>query len=176
MAGEEGFNIIPENMPEPASGTALVQPGVMTPEMIAQVLDREDDIKAWLKAVRDYATNMLHSGNPTAIPGWKLVASTKQGNREWADEKAADTLLANKLSANVRWVKHLISPAQAEKLIEKEARNPIFDARWNALIHRSAPKGKTLVKADDEREPATIQAELEFTEVIIDDAEGMDLL
>jgi hypothetical protein len=173
IAGEEGFNILPETTPAPVSGTGMPQPGVMSPDMIAKVLESEDDIKAWLKSVRDYATNLLQSGDPNAIPGWKLVESTKQGNREWANEKAADTLLANKLPANVRWVKQLISPAQAEKLIAKEDRNPIFDARWNALIHRSAPKGKTLVQTTDPREPATVQAELEFTEV---PSEGLDML
>lgn len=136
IAGEEGFNILPAAAPRAVSGDTMPHPGVMSPEMIAAVLDKEDDIKAWLKSVKDYATNKLKSGDPNAIPGWKLVDSTKQGNREWKDEKAADTLLANKLPANVRWTKQLISPAQAEKLISKDERNPIFDARWNALIHR----------------------------------------
>jgi len=172
IAGEEGFNILPATPPRQVSGTAMPQPAVMSPEMIAAVLDREDDIKAWLKSVRDYATNLLQSGDPNAIPGWKLVESTKQGNREWVDEKAADTLLANKLPANVRWSKQLISPAQAEKLIPKSERNAIFDARWDKLIHRAAPKGKTLVPAMDPREPATIQAELEFD--VIETVEDID--
>jgi len=173
IAGEEGFNILPSAAPVQVSGNRMPQPAVMSPDVIAAVLDREDDIKSWLKSVKDYAINMLQSGNPNAIPGWKLVDSTKQGNREWVDEKAADTLLANKLPANVRWNKQLISPAQAEKLIPKDDRNPIFDARWNALIHRAAPKGKTLVPAMDPREPATIQAELEFE--VVEDTDNLDL-
>ena len=103
--------------------------------------------------------------------------TTRQGNRTWVDEAAADKLLANKLPSNVRWQRKLISPSQAEKLISKDDRNPIFDSRWEKLIHRAAPSGKTMVPDSDPRCSLAVQPELELNDLTAEtDDAGMDLL
>lgn len=164
---EEALAVHPEQIAWP-------DPVTLTPERIAKILHHADDIVGYIGKVREYAKGILNSGDPSRIPGWKLVQG-QAGKRQWVDEKAAETLLSGKLTKAQRTKAHLISPAQAEKLIPKAERNPQFDARWNKLVVRPPASGKVLVPITDDRETITVQAFLEFDnldEVI----EGSNLL
>lgn len=76
----------------------------------------------------------------------------RPGNRAWADESAADTFLTGqKISADDRYKKKLISPTEAEKLLKDKLKKVKRTAtRFETLVTRSAPK-KVLALADDKR-------------------------
>lgn len=63
-----------------------VQPEVMTPEQLGQVLHRLPEIKAWCTAVEAHALELAY-GQGTSVPGWKVVLSG--GRRGITDDAAA---------------------------------------------------------------------------------------
>ena len=79
------------------------------------------------------------------IPGWKLVAKRKI--RKWAqgDGDTAVKLISLGLSSTDAWKQTLVSPAQAEKLLDKEQRDKL-----DGLVEAKS-SGTTLVAADDPR-------------------------
>lgn len=156
--GEDDFSILGDDEPE------LPDVSVLSPEELSALLNRSDRVARvlkWLDTLKDYAKAALHAGKANLIPGWKLV-NGKAGHRFWTDEKAADTLLANYLPATQRkTAPKLVSPAQAEELLKGVETSTAFKTRWNKIVSQKTG-GLVLAPADDERESATIQAELEF--------------
>lgn len=157
-----------------AGGIEWPDPGAISPEDVARILEHADDIIGHVNKVRGYAANLLAS-DPAAIPGWKTV-SGQPGKRQWRDEKAAETLLSNRLTVQQRRKSSLISPAQAEKLIKKADRNPQFNARWDKLVFRPPASGKVLVPMGDERASIAVQGELEFENLDAPQPGDLDLL
>lgn len=84
-------------------------------------LSRVQAIRDWCSAVEEAAHSTLLSGG--TVPGYKLVLG-RQGDRKWADEKAAETTLISHGASRsaIFTAPKLRSPAQVEKLIPKEAR------------------------------------------------------
>ena len=79
------------------------------PERIAKMLAAADTVEAWIKAVREYATELARRGG---VPGMKLVA--RLSNRKWKDDAAAARALA--AAGADPWTEpKVVSPAQAEK-------------------------------------------------------------
>lgn len=97
----------------------------------------------------------------------------RPGNRKWTDESAADQFLANqKISADVRYCKSLVSPTEAEKLLKDKLKNVKRTAtRFDELVTRSEPR-KVLALADDKR-PA-VEAAVDMLKVL-DDAEEFEV-
>ena len=84
------------------------------------------------------------------VPGYKLVEG-RAGSRKWTDESKAEKLLkAWKVPADFRYVKSLISPTQAEKLLKLKT---LTDEQWAELCgYVSREPGKpTVVPASDKR-------------------------
>ena len=105
-------------------------------------------IEKWADTMRETAVSELTAGRD--IPGWKLVAG-REGNRKWADEKAAEKLLTSwKLSTTDRYVKKLVSPTGAEKLQKSGKLTPEQWAELLPMITREAAK-PALAPADDKR-------------------------
>lgn len=115
---------------------------------LAWLLGKVDLISSWVKAVEKYALEALTAG--VDVPGFKLVQG-KAGNRKWTDESKAEKLLkAWKVPADFRYVKSLISPTQAEKLLKLKT---LTDEQWDELCgYVSREPGKpTVVPASDKR-------------------------
>lgn len=111
-------------------------------------------IRDWLNALEARAHSEIERGGE--VPGWKLVAG--RSLRKWADEdKAASALARAKVRASERFVKKLISPAQAEKMLGKA--HPVL------TDHVVKPEGRpTLAPADDKRPALVCDPTADFTE------------
>ena len=101
-----------------------------------------------ITALLDDVEEFLRSTLP---PGVKLVQG-REGNRAWADEAAAEKLLATKLKLDERTTRKLISPTQAQELLENFLDNEKFAAKFNALIVR--PEGKPTLALESDKRPA----------------------
>ena len=117
-------------------------------QQLAYILDRIGLIKSWMGEVEAAAHAALMEGRE--VPGYKLVEG-RAGSRKWTDEAKAEKLLkAWKVPADFRYVKSLISPTQAEKLLKLKT---LTDEQWAELCgYVSREPGKpTVVPASDKR-------------------------
>lgn len=120
----------------------FASPETLSPKEIGERMADLALIESWARAVRDTATDLLNRG--TLVPGWKLVAGRSQ--RRWDDEDVVEKALARaKLKADQRFVKKLISPAQAEKLLGKD--HPV-------LKHVSRADGAPTIAPETDKRPA----------------------
>lgn len=100
----------------------LPKPDDLTPEQIAQILDKADVVEEWLSSIRAYAFRQAEAGQH--IPGHKLVP--RRAVRKWAGadeaEIARQLIEAGKgaVKDDDLFKKSLVSPAQAEKLVGKK--------------------------------------------------------
>ena len=119
----------------------------LDPGEIASILERRPLFDTWIEGIENRAVALLEIG--TKIPGWKLVQRT--GNRRWKEE-ATEGVIADLLRkeggvkvGDMFTSPKLKSPAQIEKLLEKNKRGLI-----DPLVER--PLGAhTLVRDDDKR-------------------------
>lgn len=105
---------------------------------IARILDDADVIETWLKAVREYARELIDAGED--VPGWTLKA--KRGTRKWKDERIVMQRLASEgLEGFI--TEGLATPAQVEKLAKKQGvQLDLFD------LVVSESSGTNLVRED----------------------------
>lgn len=117
-------------------------------QQLAYILDRIGLIKSWMGEVEATAHSALMEGRE--VPGYKLVEG-RAGPRKWTDEAKAEKLLkAWKVPADFRYVKSLISPTQAEKLLKLKT---LTDEQWTELCGYvlREPGKPTVVPASDKR-------------------------
>jgi hypothetical protein len=123
-------------------------------ERLARLLPALDLISSWIKAVESQAYNLLLNGG--SIPGYKIVEG-KLGNRKWSSEEEAEEVMKSmRLKLDEMYVKSVISPTVAEKLLKDCTK------KWNRLkplITRSGAK-PTLVEESDKR-PAIVTKPVE---------------
>ena len=100
-------------------------------------------IEPWLKGIKQDAHKLMEEGGK--IPGWKLVAKRKI--RKWArdDSRTSLELGVLGLESTDIWKSTLVSPAQAEKLLDKGQRKKL-----DKLIEAKS-SGTTLAAASDPR-------------------------
>lgn len=105
------------------------------PDKLAQTLNLIPQIEAWCKSVREFAYQQASLGN--CPPGFKLV--DKRATRKWKEGFAP---------IGEEWYdRKLKSPAQMEKILPKDRKASIEPF----TIKESS--GKSLVSANDDREP-----------------------
>jgi hypothetical protein len=123
------------------------------PLKLKEALDARDFIKAWLKAVDEFAYAEAEAGR--CPPSYKLVA--KRANRQWKDEEEAAKVLA-KIGVNPGIMyepKALLSPAKMEKIGVKKS---VFED-----LVESISSGHTLAPESDKRPAVRPSAKEEFT-------------
>lgn len=140
----------------------LLQPIFDSPELlshddITRVLDAAPALVAWVKACQDYTHRTLESGDE--FPGWKLV--DKRATRSWDGDQDAIAASLVKLGADPAaiWDRSLLSPAQAEKLLEKDRRPEM------AKLTKKVSSGTTLARDTDSRPGVASGPAAEFTPV-----------
>ena len=95
------------------------EPETLSPEEIADILPKLDEITAWVNDIKEYALKSALSG--TEFPGFKLVAG--RSRRSYSDaEEAAKAVKENGYDPYDTTIK---SVAQMEKLLGKKAFNEI---------------------------------------------------
>jgi hypothetical protein len=118
------------------------------PERIAKILKAADIAEAWIKAVRQHATELARRGG---VPGIKLVA--KLSNRKWISDDAAASALVQ-AGVDPYTDPEVVSPAQAEKLLGgKKKAASLVDPLTDRIV-----TGALLV-ADNDPRPALDAAE-----------------
>ena len=138
------------------NGVTIELPDVerLTPKQLGAIMTEVTLIEAWCEAVRDHA---LMSALDGKIPdGFKLVA--KRTNRRWIDEdKAAGALRSlYELDDKDLFIRKLVSPAVAEKLLGKA------NAKGLDVLTSRPAGGATLAPLSDKRKPMSVDAALEF--------------
>lgn len=128
--------------------TAVQKDFKASPTVLADVLERIDEIEAWCKSVRAYAYDEAQAGR--SPPGWKLV--DKRPVRSFVDpEQARAWLLSKGFARNEIYEEpNLKSPAQIEKITRMTAD---LRAEMTEIVKKES-SGTKLVKEEDPS-PAT---------------------
>lgn len=107
-------NIIDEI--DDVEGARLSTPGLMNVDALAQAMDMVGSVRQWCTDIEVHVLSEVQKGHD--VGGWKMVAG--RANRQWRDEaKAEEALRAAKVKVSDIFPKHIVSPAQAEKLVGK---------------------------------------------------------
>jgi len=130
----------------------LPAPATLADDQIARVLRFADVLNSWAKSVRGEAQNRMEKGG--TLPGYKLVA--KSANRVWADEATAEKELCALVGEDKAFSKKLVSPAQAEKLVN--------DKRAIAALINKPDNGLTIAPESDRRKAVQARPGIEFVE------------
>jgi hypothetical protein len=110
---------------------------------LSEILSKKKEMENWLKSVESVCFGRLERG--LEVPGHKMVAGRTL--RKWANEDEAVKFLKRRMPFDQVYTQKLLSPPQAEKLIELGPRSV---KAWEALITK--PEGKpTIVKESDKR-------------------------
>lgn len=150
------FSMVPAVNGAPA--VRLPEPESLSSNEIGHILSAAHIIEDWIAAVHKVGLARALAGDvPT---GHKLVR--KNTLRRWTDETKAAKALTTlyELDVDSLWVSKLISPAQAEKLLGKSAKQGLA-----ALVTR--PDGDiTLAPLADKRTAVNVDARKEFDKLI----------
>jgi hypothetical protein len=120
----------------------------LAPKLLSSYLRKTSAVRAWAKAVEDYADDYIKRGG--VIPGFKLVEA--RGSRKWARAKDAAEVFKKLLSDNAFEKRELLSPAQMEKAIKAKMGYKAKDAV--SLVNKYTARvssGVTLVPESDSR-------------------------
>jgi hypothetical protein len=132
----------------------MQSPESLTNAEIAKILNDADVIETWLKAVREYAKEIIEAGE--SVPGWKV--QPKRGIRKWKDIRMVKQRLASEGLMDFL-VEEVASPAQVEKLAKKQGvQLDLFD-----LIDQTS-SGTTLARETDKAVSATASAANDFAD------------
>lgn len=128
----------------------------LTPQQVAGILANEKAIKDWLSGVADLAKRGLEQGNDITGGHYKLVAG--RSSRKWKSEDVAETCLVNMgVDIEEMYVRKILTPAQAEKLVSKDQKKELA-----ALVVKEEGK-PTMVPAEDKRPAYNMGPEADFT-------------
>lgn len=127
-------------------------------------------IKRWIEEVHEYLDSRVATGK--MLPGFKLVDG--RGQRFWKDERRAEELLKQKLTAEQVTPSKLISPAQAEELLADVEKSTRYNNLFQELIGVQHGKPQ-LVPESDPRPHYGIRAASDFRDLPAQDA-GIDSL
>lgn len=98
----------------------LPSPSSLTDEQIGKILKLMPLVKPFFDSVAEYALDRAMHGVP--IEGFKLVKG-RRGNRAWSDENLVKDTFAD--LGDDLYTKKLLSPAQLEKIVGKDAVEPL---------------------------------------------------
>jgi len=127
-------------------------------DQLRKVLERKDLIVAWLSAVETHVTERIVNGED--FPGFKIVEG--RSLRQWNDDENL-TVRLERLLGQMAYVKKLVSPAQAEKVLGKSKKHLVAD-------YIVKPRGKPkLAPSSDPRPPIT--ASMSDFDVVVENEE-----
>ena len=127
------------------------QPHKLTEEQMRSALENRTMIEVWLMSVENYAKEKLMSGEE--FPGFKLVEG--RSVRKWSDAEIAGERLADLVGEQSAFVRQVISPAKAEKLLGKKDKALIED-----IIVK--PRGTATLARQSDPRPAIQPIENDF--------------
>ena len=116
-------------------------PSDLTPDQVSAAISMFPTIELWMKAVREHAYSLANKG--TVVPGHKLV--DKRGNRKWRSVADVETFLGELYNINIYAPPRLSTPAQMEKLLDKDERSIVESLASKPIL------GTALVPDSDTR-------------------------
>lgn len=129
----------------------FTDPDLLTPEEIADILFKTEELKKWAKDIEDYALDQAEKHN-VVFDGWKLVEG--RSNRKYADEKAVTSkLIEDGQTEEAIFKKSLLSITDMEKKLGKKK----FAELLGELIVK--PQGKPTLVPETDKRPALNSAE-----------------
>ncbi len=137
---------------------ALPKPGTLTQEQLLAVLDRADEVEAWLSEVRSHLRAQLDAGKP--VPGWKLV-SGRASRKFNQSEEAMVRVLVDEFGlkrSELFTEPELLSVAQVEKLLKGPAKKAL-----ETYVQKFDGK-PSMVRADDSRPALLPSAHRDFAD------------
>ena len=123
-------------------------PDSFTIDQLAQVYKQLPLFKKWIKAVEGRVFGELATGNK--IAGFKIVKGRR--SRSWQDSAKAEQFLQDTLQDKA-FEKKLLSPAKAEKLLDKQGKKEV---KKLILVSDGKP---SIVKDSDKRAAVSIAAD-----------------
>lgn len=91
----------------------------LTDQQVSDLLDRAPIVEAFVDALRKHAKERMEQGG--ILPGWQLAP--KRATRKWVSEESAKQALTDAgVPVDKLYTTDFISPADAEKLLDKEQR------------------------------------------------------
>ena len=120
---------------------------------LASMLEGKGLIEQLLKSVTSRAEELLKGGTP--VPGFKLIRG--RANRKWgfgSEEEQLEFMTKElRLKKTLCYTQKILSPAQAEKLVDPNARNG--KKKWEALQAKIVkPEGALQVAHESHKAPA----------------------
>lgn len=121
-----------------------MKPPLISKEEVGQILERAQQLSAWVKSLEEYALSQCLQGNE--IPGWKVVEG--RATRQFINQdEAFKILVAKGIEETMLYERKPLTLTETEKLIGKEK----FKELLSPYI--SIPQGKpTLAQMTDKRE------------------------
>lgn len=117
---------------------------------LARIMKNIPAVEIWISAMKERAEAELSAGH--VVPGFKLVQG-RAGNRAWKDAAAVLPFLKSLgLTAEQLFIKKLVSPAQADKLLKKSKMTDEQAAAYKQMIIR--PEGAPVIVEDSDPRPA----------------------
>jgi hypothetical protein len=128
-------------------GFQKIQPDLLSNDEIGAILERAQDLQAWIKDLQDYALNQCLSG--IDVPGWKAVEG--RSVRQWTDaDKAFETLVTAGVDEAMLYERKPLTLAATERILGKER----FGELVGSYVDR--PPGRpTLAPETDKRQAIT---------------------
>jgi hypothetical protein len=122
-----------------------MKPPLILNEEVGQILERAQDLAAWVKNLEEYALSQCLQGNE--VPGWKVVEG--RATRQFTNQdEAFKTLVANGIEETMLYERKPLTLTETEKLVGKAK----FKELLNPFV--SIPQGKpTLALVSDKRNP-----------------------
>lgn len=134
-------------------------PPTLSPEEIADILKRADELAAWARDVQEHALDQAQN-HGVKYPGWKLVEG--RSNRKIADEDAAAlVLMAEGYGEQDVWRRSLQTLTELEKLVGKKKLGELLADQI------TKPAGKPVLVPEDDKRPemsSVAGAQADFTE------------
>jgi mRNA-degrading endonuclease YafQ of YafQ-DinJ toxin-antitoxin module len=91
----------------------------LTDQQVSDLLDRAPIVEAFVDSLRKHAKEHMEQGG--ILPGWQLAP--KRATRKWVSEQSAKQALTDAgVPVDKLYTTDFISPAEAEKLLDKEQR------------------------------------------------------
>lgn len=117
---------------------------------LAKIIQKIPAIELWIDAIKERAGLELSEGR--VVPGYKLVQG-RAGNRAWKDAAAVLPFLESLgLTAEQLFIKKLVSPAQADKLLKKSKMTDEQAAAYSDMIIK--PAGAPVIAEESDPRPA----------------------
>lgn len=133
-------------------------------EEIAEAMEILPLLEIFIDAIKAEANRRLAHG--AKVPGWKLVKG-REGNRKWADEKAAEEAFSAYDTRVTHAPAQLLSPSKLETALKKHTGKSKKEVEGIIAKHIVRnPARPTLVAESDPREPWSEAASVDEFEVL----------